>query len=261
MPLHMVINELWSAAVILMFKLVLLIYHDIDGAVWQNCGIAKKPRFLPVQIIRCGLNPDVREALPLFHALTGCDTTSQFCGYGKKSSWKVLLSDPQLLATPMRSDSMSRDMNIKLIELFIIKIYHFFSSETSIQKLRVSMFYRVDNLSKLPPSYDALYFHILRAILQTITWKNACIPKAQLLAAKDFGSSDGCLRPKATSLDPMPKECVELITCSCKSDCTSKRCSCKKNYLPCTSSCLCQSDKCQNRVVYNITYDSDDEND
>ena len=68
--------------------LVLLLYHDIDCEVWQNCGIAKKPRFLPVHLIRCGLNPDVREALPLFHALTGCDTTSQFCGYGKKSGWE-----------------------------------------------------------------------------------------------------------------------------------------------------------------------------
>ena len=68
------------------------------------------------------------------------------------------------------------------------------------------MFHRVDNLIKLPPSYDALHFHILRTI-QTITWKNACIPKPQLLAAKDFGweLSDGCLRAEGHQLRPYAK--------------------------------------------------------
>ena len=151
-------------------------------------------------------------------------TTSQLCGYGKQTNLVGKFSVPQLLATPMRIDIMYSDIHKTLIELFIIKlhVYNFSSSDYFIQKLRVSMFHHINNLRKWPPSYDALYFHILRTILQTITWKNACFPKPQLLAAKDFGweLSNGCLRPKVTSLDLMPKECVELITCSCKSDCT-----------------------------------------
>jgi hypothetical protein len=32
-----------------------------------------------------------------FHAVTGCDTTSQFSGKGKRNCWKVFLKEPDLL--------------------------------------------------------------------------------------------------------------------------------------------------------------------
>ena len=39
--------------------------------------------------IAAGLAPEKAHALPVFHALTGCDTVSRFVGHLKKSAWTV----------------------------------------------------------------------------------------------------------------------------------------------------------------------------
>ena len=36
------------------------------------------------------------QTLSVFHALTGCDTTSAFVGHGNKSSWSVWNAMPEL---------------------------------------------------------------------------------------------------------------------------------------------------------------------
>lgn len=35
------------------------------------------------------LGPEKAKALPMFHALTGCDTVSCFTGHGKRTAWEV----------------------------------------------------------------------------------------------------------------------------------------------------------------------------
>ncbi|KAL7384824.1 hypothetical protein ABVT39_009510 [Epinephelus coioides] len=42
------------------------------------------------------LGPEMSCALPMFHALTGCDTVSSFAGLGKKAAWSTWKSLPQL---------------------------------------------------------------------------------------------------------------------------------------------------------------------
>ena len=44
---------------------------------------------------------------------------------------------------------------------------------------------------------------------------------------------------------PAPTGLNELSMCSCKTDCSSGRCTCKKNNLLCTETCKC-SDTCKN---------------
>jgi len=39
-------------------------------------------------------------ALPLFHAITGCDTVSHFLGRGNKTAWSAWQSIPDLLHPP-----------------------------------------------------------------------------------------------------------------------------------------------------------------
>ena len=53
-------------------------------------------RYIPAHAIAQSLGPSVKTitpskamALPAFHALTGCDTTSTFFGKGKKTAWSV----------------------------------------------------------------------------------------------------------------------------------------------------------------------------
>ena len=56
---------------------------------WVGFGTGKKYRDIPVHSLHAGLCPSKSIALTLFHSLTGCDTTSQFLGCGKKTAWAV----------------------------------------------------------------------------------------------------------------------------------------------------------------------------
>ena len=69
------------------------------------------------------------------------------------------------------------------------------------------------------------------------------------LQAKDFGWElrNGKYRAKTTNEPPASKELLKAIFCNCKSDCNTKRCSCKRFNLMCTNLCgPCQISKCIN---------------
>ena len=54
---------------------------------WVGFGSGKKLRDIPIHEICSNLGPSKSLALPLFYAITGCDTTSQFLVCGKKTAW------------------------------------------------------------------------------------------------------------------------------------------------------------------------------
>ena len=64
---------------------------------WMKAGTKKRPKMIRIHDIR--LDEDIRQGLLAFHALTGCDTTSQFAGITKKSAWKVFVTAPHLMHT------------------------------------------------------------------------------------------------------------------------------------------------------------------
>ena len=57
--------------------------------IWIAFGIGKDLRFYSINGICATLGEPRSRALPVFHALTGCDTTSAFKGKGKKSAWQA----------------------------------------------------------------------------------------------------------------------------------------------------------------------------
>jgi hypothetical protein len=71
--------------------LVLLIHfaEQLSKEIWFKTGTAKKTRLIKVHAIT--VPPRVRTNLPAFHAITGCDTVSQFYGIGKRSAWRYFL--------------------------------------------------------------------------------------------------------------------------------------------------------------------------
>ena len=54
---------------------------------WVAFGAGKTFRYLAAHEMAKALGPDRCIALPMFHAFTGCDTVSSFCGRGKKTAW------------------------------------------------------------------------------------------------------------------------------------------------------------------------------
>ena len=54
---------------------------------WVAFGTGKNFRYIPVHEIVASIGPYKSQALPFFHAYTGCDSVSSFATRGKKSAW------------------------------------------------------------------------------------------------------------------------------------------------------------------------------
>ena len=63
---------------------------------WITFGLGKNVRHIPAHAVAASLGPSRSLALPMFHALTGCDTVSFFRKHGKKSAWDVWQVFPEL---------------------------------------------------------------------------------------------------------------------------------------------------------------------
>ena len=84
---------------------------------WVSYETGKNQKILPAH-----LSP----SLPIFHALTGCDTTSFFAGYGKRPAWAVWENFPNVTSTFLElagAPSSISEENLCTIERFIILIY------------------------------------------------------------------------------------------------------------------------------------------
>ena len=71
--------------------LLLLAHYDRIGCtyLYMKAGTSKDPKYFPVHDIHKLLSDDQVDTLLAFHALTGCDSVSQFSGHGKKTTWQV----------------------------------------------------------------------------------------------------------------------------------------------------------------------------
>ena len=59
---------------------------------WVALGTGSNFRYIPIHELASTMDSRICTTLPVFHALTGCDTISPFGGRGKKiawSTWKV----------------------------------------------------------------------------------------------------------------------------------------------------------------------------
>ena len=64
--------------------ILLTAYADqLNPQIWMNAGTAKKPRLIKCHDIQ--LTQDLLNGILAYHAIKGCDSTSQFSGIGKKT--------------------------------------------------------------------------------------------------------------------------------------------------------------------------------
>ena len=104
----------------------------------------------------------------------------------------------------------------------------------------------------IPPSRDALQLHCQRAHYQALVWNSAHHAEQELPSPAELGwriDDAGNICPQLTTLPTMVDECIPLITCSCKGNCSTKRCSCRKAGLECTLACHPKQDHCLNGTV------------
>ncbi len=218
--------------------LVLLIHHKhrFPAEVWMSAGTSKNPRFIPINNVVESLAPDIAVALPAYHAITGSDTTSQFSGHGKKSTWNTFISKADLLKPSV--DTGSFDM--VGAEQFVMKLYNSSSTAADVNALRAEMFHKVGDLEKLPPTQDALRQHLLRSQYQCIIWCSAHKAQPDIPSPEQFGWQlhQQVLKPILMTKEPIPAVCLELVTCRCTtSKCSSSRCNCVKSNIGCSLGC------------------------
>ena len=97
----------------------------------------------------------------------------------------------------------------------------------------------------LPPTSNAAKYHNLRVFLQCQNW----IDNRDDLDPCQWGWQviSNRLMPIKSSLPPAPERLLKMIRCSCKTNCDSKRCSCRKHGLDCTVACSdCKGVSCTN---------------
>ena len=87
-------------------------------------------------------------------------------------------------------------------------------------------------------------------LFQILIWSSAHLSIIPEHKPKEFGCGLQGNDYVAQTTDYLiaPKAVVELVSCNCKGHCSSRRCSCAKNKLPCTDYCGC-TETCENTDV------------
>ena len=213
---------------------------------WIAFGVRKHYRYIPIHKICAELGSKKSNTLPMFHALSGCDTVSFFNGKGKRSAWEAW----ELYASVTdafselceRPDSVNENV-LHVIERFIIIMYCKTCSSDSVNAARKKLFgHGSRDIEHIPSTQAALLQHIKRAVYQAgYVWGQSLIANPILPDPSEWGwvSINSIWQPYWTNISEAAKFCSELIHCGCKVAC-KYRCKCKNAQLECTELCYCQ---------------------
>ena len=116
--------------------------------------------------------------------MTGCDTTSYIAGHSKKSAWKTFQTHHRLLENLGKGELTAE--TIQNTEQFICKLYNL-TSVRNTNEARLILFNKTRSPESLPPTSDALYFHIQRAHYQAAVWRQAHLAYPMIPNPKSMG--------------------------------------------------------------------------
>ena len=140
-----------------------------EAELWLAFGTGKNFRYLAAHKLAHGLGPERAQALPMFHALTGCDTVSSFAGHGKKTAWATWKALPDLTGALLKLSCAPSNIPEDVmctIERCVILLYDRTNTCTDIDKARRKLFTRKNNVQQIPPTRAALEQHVKRAAYQ-----------------------------------------------------------------------------------------------
>jgi hypothetical protein len=222
---------------------------DVDE-LWIAIGVGRYFRYIPAHAIADAIGLEKASALPLFHAFTGCDTVSFFCGRGKKTAWKMWNTydnATDALVTILAAPQSIGDASMSVIERYVVLLYDRTSNEDDVNSARKHLFTQKNRaIDAIPPSQAALLQHTRRAVYQGAhIWGQALVPSPVVPCPSEWGWTrmpDSTWLPLWSTLPEAEKTCLELIRCTCKEECYGN-CKCVKAVLRCTDLCKCKG-KC-----------------
>ena len=216
---------------------------------WIAFGMGKNYRLYHINSICESLGEPRSRALPVFHAFSGCDTTSAFNGKGKKSVWRAWQAyddATETFACLAKHPFMLLDAdtdNFQKLERLTVILYDKWSASFSVNETRKLLFcYESLSMEKLPPTQDALLQHVRRAVYQAGIWTSSTNTQQALPSPRDYGwmkePGTSTWVPVWMTIPEVSRACRELIKCCCKGACTT--CKCTKANLPCSLLCKCK---------------------
>ena len=200
---------------------------------------------------KAALGPETCANTLFVHAVLGCDTTSGIHGIGKGLALKKITKGTQFQeqAEVFNNEGATKSDIIAAGEKALVCLYNGRSDE-SLDSLRYSRFCQKITTGTsfvqpecLPPSSAAAVYHSLRVYHKVQQWRGVALPP------QDWGWKlvDGRLLPVRTNLPAAHASLLEIIRCNCKSDCGSKRNSCRKHGVDCSAACgFCRGQSCTN---------------
>ena len=154
------LRKLWYEPLILMFWLFWLVislylqqlYSVID--LWIAFGVGKDYCFYSINHIALNIGERTSKALPMFHAFTGCDTTSSFFRKGKKAwqSWNSYYAVTyafMAIRNKLFQEIQIESEKFKFLEHFIILIYDKNSTEICINHAKRELFSKKAEVLKI----------------------------------------------------------------------------------------------------------------
>ena len=229
--------------------LAIYFQKEIDSQLLMQRQTKKiKWKFVDIASIKRQLGPDICDALPGFHAFSGCDTTSGFNGKGKKGFFK-LLSSNENFREAMKKLGDDLDVNDDLLsscEAAICKLYG--SNCTDVNQVRYEMLSKGAESHDIPPTKDALILHTKRSNFQAYVWKRALDANFETPSPNGYGwkIKQDTLQIEWMTKEPAPKAVLEFVSCKSCKKCNTRRCPCKNRGFQCTDSCGCDVHGCEN---------------
>ena len=146
---------------------------------WLKAGTAKNRKFIPVHDIveKLSFQDSLLDNLSAFHAFTGSDVTSYIAGHSKKSAWKVFTRNHHLVQYLGNGDFT--DELLANAEQVVCNLYNM-PEVKHVDEARSSLFLKVRSPESLPPSRDALYFHLQQSHYQAMVWRQAYLNYPQI---------------------------------------------------------------------------------
>ena len=196
------------------------------------------------------------------HACLGCDATLRAYGLGKGLGLKKL-RNPNFNEQAELFDKLKPEQKSEIVkagEKALVFLYNGQSTE-GLDQLRYRRFCAKVASSpvpveaqSLPPASAAAEYHSLRVYYQIMEWKR----ESTNLLPENWGwkvLNDNYV-PKLTDQKAAPKELLDIIKWECKTDCSTRRCSCKECGLECLN--VCHGKTCANSSQPELHLQADD---
>lgn len=248
---HVMIRTVDTDVVVLAVSFFEQLHLD---TLWIAFGVGKNFHYISAHSIAVALGTERSSALPIFHALTGCDTVSSFCGRGKSTAFDTWTSYPAVTEAflHLRGNPFNvTTETVQVIERFVVLMYDKTSESDAVNVCRKELFARKNrSIENIPPTKNALELHIKRAIYQSVhVWGNSLLSQPTFVSPLEWGwdLDEGIWNPVWITVPQASQICSALVKCACKQGCKS-RCKCYKACLQCTSLCGCEGDCRRNNL-------------